>query len=378
MAASVIFKEGSIGSLLIRMPWTSRGCEVEINGLELVLSPYLKNDHMNCCGTFSGDYKNRHESRNKENGVEKNAIKSTYGDIHEGVKTVAKMVKGLLASFHLKIINLIIAFDSFYDENKNRTGLDTTLVLRISDIECGTCVAEDGKLGMDAVESFLGISQLNNFVKFQGAMLEFLHMDDCDNSRSFSCTSAQMVSDLVPSNVTIPVVTGGVGGFSGNLKLCIPLKDGSLDIHRVDGDLFIDPVQVNLQPKTIKCFLMLSEAYWNSDKKGEGCMLNKLNESGYFERASHVHSSSLASTVTTGTTPGETSPHSGEILPGSHLISNWVPSSVKRREKEKVGEEFDFGARLVLITIFIRTRVTGSKIYRKFIMFHFVHMHLML
>ncbi|XP_038897510.1 autophagy-related protein 2 isoform X1 [Benincasa hispida] len=340
-AALVIFKEGSIGSLLIRMPWTSRGCEVEINGLELVLSPCLKNDHMDCCGTFSGGHKNHHESRKSEHDVVKNAAKSTYGgDIHEGVKTVAKMVKGLLASFHLKIINLIVAFDSFYDENKTRTGFDTTLVLRISDVECGTCVTEDGKLGMDAVESFLGISQLNNFVKFQGAMVEFLHMDDCDKVKTFSCTTAassQMVLDHVPSNVATPFLTGGVGGFSGNLKLCIPLRDGSLDIHRVDGDLSFDPVQVKLQPRTVKCFLILSEAYWNSDKNSDGCIHNKVNESGYFEQAS---SSGLASAEMT---PDETSPHGGGILPGSHLISNWVPLSVKCREKEKV-EEFDFGA----------------------------------
>ncbi|XP_022149292.1 autophagy-related protein 2 isoform X2 [Momordica charantia] len=344
-AASVIFKEGSIGSLLIRMPWTSRGCEVEINELELVLSPCLKNDHMDCCGTSSGGHRNHHESRKPEHDVVKNAVKSTYGDIHEGVKTVAKMVKGLLASFHLKITNLIVAFDSFYEENKNRTGPDTTLVLRISDIECGTCVTEDGKLGVDAVESFLGISQLNNFVKFQGAMLEFLHMDDCDNPKSFSCmsgtTSAQMVLDPVPSNVSTPVLTGEIGGFSGNLKLCIPLRDGSLDIHRVDGDLFVDPVQVKLQPSTIKCLLLLSEAYWNSNKNGDGCIHDKLNESGYFERAPHCHSSLLASAETT---PDEMFPRCGGILPGSHLISNWVSSSVKHKEKEKVGEEFDFGA----------------------------------
>ncbi|XP_023532824.1 autophagy-related protein 2 isoform X1 [Cucurbita pepo subsp. pepo] len=347
-AALVTFKEGSIGSLLIRMPWTSRGCEVEINGLELVLSPCLSNDRMDCCGTSSGGHKNHNESRKSEHYVAKSAVKSTYGDIHEGVKTVAKMVKGLLASFHVKIINLIVAFDSFYDESKNKTGLDTTLVLRISDVECGTCVTEDGKLDMDAAESFLGISQLSNFVKFQGAMVEFLHMDDCDNPKSISCmsagTSAEMALDHVPSNVTIPVLTGGVGGFSGNLKLCIPLRDGSLDIYRVDGDLFIDPVQVKLQPRSIKCFLVLSEAYWNSDKHGDGhgCKHNKLNESGYFDRASHDHSFTLASAERT---PDETSsPHCGGILPGSHLISNWVPSSVKHREKEKVEEEFDFGA----------------------------------
>ena len=334
------------------MPWTSRGCEVEINGLELVLSPCLSNDRMDCCGTSSGGHKNHNESRKSEHYVAKSAVKSTYGDIHEGVKTVAKMVKGLLASFHVKIINLIVAFDSFYDESKNKTGLDTTLVLRISDVECGTCVTEDGKLDMDAAESFLGISQLSNFVKFQGAMVEFLHMDDCDNPKSISCmsagTSAEMALDHVPSNVTIPVLTGGVGGFSGNLKLCIPLRDGSLDIYRVDGDLFIDPVQVKLQPRSIKCFLVLSEAYWNSDKNGDGhgCKHNKLNESGYFDRASHDHSFTLASAERT---PDETSsPHCGGILPGSHLISNWVPSSVKHREKEKVEEEFDFGARLVL------------------------------
>ncbi|XP_008456130.1 autophagy-related protein 2 isoform X1 [Cucumis melo] len=343
-AASVTFKEGSIGSLLIRMPWTSRGCEVEINGLELVLSPCLKNVHMNGCGAFSGGHsKNHHGSRKSEHDVVKNAAKSTYGDIHEGVKTVAKMVKGLLASFHLKIINLIVAFDSFYDENKNRTEFDTTLVLRVADVECGTCVTEDGKLGMDAVESFLGISQLNNFVKFQGAMVEFLHMDDCDKEKTFSCMSAatsQMVLDHVPSNVATPFLTGGVGGFSGNLKLCIPLRDGSLDIYRVDGDLSFDPVQLKLQPRTIKCLLTLSEAYWNSDKNSDGCINNKVNESDDFERASHSHSSTLASAEMT---PDETSPHCGGMLPGSHLISNWVPLSVKSGEKEKV-EEFDFGA----------------------------------
>ena len=42
VVASVMIKEGSIGSLSIQMPWKGKSFQVELDKLELVLAPCLK------------------------------------------------------------------------------------------------------------------------------------------------------------------------------------------------------------------------------------------------------------------------------------------------------------------------------------------------
>ncbi|XP_022746308.1 autophagy-related protein 2-like [Durio zibethinus] len=362
-AASLVIKEGSIGSLLVKMPWKGKGCQVEVDELELLLSPCLEN-HLssadeNCSSSDDCNHYMQGNLGQISNDVAGSAGKSD--NIHEGVKTIAKMVKWFLTSFNVKIKKLIVAYDSSLEKDE-KLGFHRTLVLRISETECGTCVSEDAGLGDEVrTHSFLGISQLTNFVKFQGAVLELLHLEDVDNQ---SCTPhisgmtfSGLYSDCLPPNAAIPIISGKRGGFSGNLKLSIPWKNGSLDIRKVDADVSIDPLELIFQPSTIKWFLLSWETYKNFVKVGKNIVDFETEDSIYLNSNSQFQSTTPVSAVTVidkvianqASFPVDcTSMHVQEsvveaVLPVSHIIPNWVPLSVGKSHRDCVGE-VDFGA----------------------------------
>ncbi|XVE49181.1 hypothetical protein DITRI_Ditri01bG0061700 [Diplodiscus trichospermus] len=363
-ATSLIIKEGSIGSLLVKMPWKVKGCQVEIDELELLLAPCLENHFSTADETCSSGDDGNHYMHNNlgklSNDMPRSAGKSD--NVHEGVKTIAKMVKWFLTSFNVKIKKLIVAFDPSLEKD-GKVGFHRTLVLRISETECGTCVSGDAALGDEArAHSFLGISQLTNFVKFQGAVLELLQMEDVDSESCIPRTSGMTFSGLYSEcsllNAAIPIMLGKRGGFSGNLKLSIPWKNGSLDIRKVDADVSIEPVDLRLQPNIIKWFLLSWETFKNFDKVGKNIMHYETKDSIYLNSNSQFQSSAPVSAVTVvdkvmadqGSFSTDcTFLHMQEsvakdVLPGSHLIPNWVPVSVGKNQRDCVGEEEDIGA----------------------------------
>jgi autophagy-related protein 2 len=369
-----MIKEGSIGSLSVKMPWKGKGFQVEVDELELVLAPCLKKRNSPADDeTSSSSQESRHghkEVGRFGNDLMENAQKSSFVDVHEGVKTIAKVVKWFLTSFHVKVKKLIVAYEPYFEKDEKKVGCQETLVLRVPEIECGTCVSEDANLSSDErVENFLGISQLMNFIKFQGAVLELLKTDGVDNQSCSPCVSdssfSEQFSGRCRSKPTTPIVTGKKGGFSGNLKLSIPWKNGSLDIHKLDAEVCVDPVELRLQPSTIKWFLLSWETYKNIDQDGRGDAHYKSTEPVYFNSSSHFHSSlsipgvvandkvspvrgSLTSALYSFT--GKESV-SEAMLPGSHLISDWVPNSIQN-EKDGIQEELDLGARLVYVSCY--------------------------
>ncbi|KAF3435392.1 hypothetical protein FNV43_RR22481 [Rhamnella rubrinervis] len=315
-ATSVIIKEGSIGSLLVRLPWKGKGCEVEVDELELVLAPYAKDN------------------------------------LPAGVET---------CNSGRDAFELIIAFDPNSPEDKKKLGSPRALVLRISETECGTCVSDDANPKAETkAESFFGISQLTNFVKFQGAVLELLQMDGIHTETCFprmETTLCESFSGCHPSSFTTPILTGERGGFSGNLKLSIPWKNGSLDIRKVDADVSINPVELRFQPSTIEWLLHTWETFKKLEKDGSDYVLNKSTDTVHLSSASNGLLSkpgsaaifmnkvipirgefSDLSSFTMRESPAEA------LLPGPHFISDWVPLSANRSQKVSTEEEFDFGA----------------------------------
>ncbi|KAB1207098.1 Autophagy-related protein 2 [Morella rubra] len=352
-AASVIIKEGSIGSLMVKMPWKGEGCLVEIDELELVLAPCLKNDspaQNETCGSVQDDKDGLHSELQKlKNELVADAAKSSSGDVHEGVKTIAKMVKRLLTSFHVKVKNLLVAYDPCLENAEKNMGSHATLVLRILETECGTCVSDDAN--SNGGSNFLGISQLSNFVKFQEAILELLEVDDDDKKESLPCLSGTIsggyFSGHCPTNTTTPIMTGKSGGFSGNLKISIPWKNGSLDIHKVDADVHIDPVELRLQPSTIEWLLLSWETLKNLDKDGEGHMHHKPADSSTLFSTAHATEKPMPNcagfpvdipSLALQDSATET------LLPRSLLISDWMPSSAQKSPKDGFEEELDFGS----------------------------------
>ncbi|KAK7319855.1 hypothetical protein RJT34_04583 [Clitoria ternatea] len=356
-ASSLMVKEGSIGNLLVRMPWSGKGCEVEVNELELVVSPCMdrisRSEDETCRSNESDNHCLKYSSTRTEHEIVDDAQKSTSVDVHEGVKTIAKMIKWLLTSFHVKITTVIVAFDPSLDNKDNNC--HQTLVLRISEIQCGTSLSEDSDSSIDV----LGISQLTNFVKFHGAVLELLKIDNDDSHLYFQHVSIAGCGEAVlgSNKVTCPIMTGKQGGFGGNVKLSIPWKNGSLDICKVDADVCVDPIVLRFQPSTIRWLLQSWETLKNLNKDGKGCRNHYSTESTQLNSAPLCHSStsvpithassetitgngSLATDCTSLTQPEALAE---DLLPTAHLISNWVPLTTHMNHKEGI-QELDFGA----------------------------------
>lgn len=357
-ATSIIVKEGSIGSLLVTMPWKGTGCEIELEELEIVLGPRedVKYQHGSHTSMARRDDNHCPSKFGKlDNETVENTPMSASVDVHEGVKTVAKMVKWLLTSFHLKVKKLIVAFDASLVGNENNMKFCRTLVLRITDVECGARISEEVSSKADAtVDNFLGLNRLTNFVKFQGAVLEFLQIDGVDNQTLPPCASGTTFGEwFSASNARTPVVTGERGGFSGTLKLSIPWKNGSLDIRKVDADAYIDPLELRFQPSSIKWLLDLWEIVKYSGKNSREHAVYATKESVYYNAASHLSSSVTSNDKATSckesSPPGLCSPMGKQtvedvLLTESRLISDWVPCSTSKIQKDWTEEEPDFGA----------------------------------
>nr|GLL47319.1 autophagy-related protein 2 isoform X1 [Ipomoea trifida] len=357
--SAVVMKEGSIGSLMVMMPWKGDGCSVEVDELELVFAPRSCHDSGNGSGACTSsrepqDHYVSHGSPNLEHDTVDNAGRSTSLDVHEGVKTIANMVKWLLTKFHVKIRKVIVAFDPSFAAEKDK-GLSRILVLRLTEIDCGTCISESASSDCEVMAgNLLGLSQMTNFVKFQGVVLEFLHMNGIDDKTPYPCASGTTVGEWSSGpyrNVTIPVITGERGGFSGSLKLYIPWNNGSLDIHKVEADAFIDPLQLKFQPTSVRSFIHLWEIFKDMGDKNRNSIISKATESDHCNEQlnyglSNTDSCRLAEEVlprhkyfSAEYLPQiDEDPVTQALLSESHLIPDWL-----RSQKDKI-EEPDFGA----------------------------------
>ncbi|KAI4367619.1 hypothetical protein MLD38_023335 [Melastoma candidum] len=337
-------KEGSIGSLLVKMPRKGKGCEVEVDEVEFVLSPRVGAISSDGSASCSPGQENGPDSgvdqRRLYGEMKENSVAPSSGDVHEGVKTIAKMVKWLLTSFSVTIKKVIIAFDPHIGESSGEFADHRTMIFRVSEIACGTFVSEDVQLqGDTSVSNVLGISCLTNYVTFQGAVLELLYSDDIDrqtaHARASGRESDESRSELRPERATVPVVVGKRSGFSGNIRLNIPWNNGYLDIRKVDAEVSIDPIELKFQPNTIKWLLLTWKTINSWNKDGEVSMQSNFAD---------ARSSSLCRSLspTKGPCSDESIPFDNgfptrlsledqavarEEVQLPNLISDWVPFS---------------------------------------------------
>lgn len=350
-AAAVLVKEGSVGSLTVTMPWKNGGCQVEVDELEVVLAPprrmnVSRDESETCSHSKNGNNSSSHGLRNPDNETLNNAAANASVEVHEGVKTIAKMVKWLLTSFHVKIKKLIVAFDPL-QEDQNREVMDRILVLRISELECGTHISEDASSSIfTKAHNFLGLSRLTNFLEFQGAVIELLHVDGLGHQSSdvlIDNTIGNWYSgSSTPGNMTT-IISGEKGGFSGSLKLSLPWKNGSLDIRKVDANLHILPLELRLEPSSIRCFIFMWDLIKGISEEREDLGPREPSDNLSSSRSTmHPFDKGVLGNEGFGANLMEKEPvHT--LLSDSHLISDWVSKSQKGRNEE----EPDFGARLV-------------------------------
>ncbi|KAK4493461.1 hypothetical protein RD792_006586 [Penstemon davidsonii] len=344
--AAVLVKEGSVGSLVVTMPWTDGGCRIEVDELEVVVNPcsvkVSRDEFGNCSRSKNG---NNSFGKLDNEAVNSGAANASV-DAHEGVKTIAKMVKWLLTSFHVKIKKLIVAFDPLLEEESKKR-LERILVLRISEIECGIHISEDDSTSsFTTAQHILGLSRLTSFVKFQGVALELLHVDGLNHQtpsqHSTETNSGNWFSGYCSTDNMTTIIAGEKGGFSGNFKFAIPWKNGSLDIRKLDADLHIEPLELRLQPSTIKCFLLMWDLFQDIGEKSED-----QGHGGPSNSSSAPHSCALPSEEELlGNEGFATSCYLMEkepvnnLLSESHIISDWVSRSLE----DGNAEEPDFAA----------------------------------
>ncbi|RZS00135.1 hypothetical protein BHM03_00029786 [Ensete ventricosum] len=91
-------------------------CEIEVDELELVLGPFSESNIPPTdadCSPLSHDGQQRTSTNvdKIEPGPSQDHYSSIPVDVHEGVKTIAKIVKWILTSFHVRLKGIIVAFD---------------------------------------------------------------------------------------------------------------------------------------------------------------------------------------------------------------------------------------------------------------------------
>ncbi|XP_057787478.1 autophagy-related protein 2 [Salvia miltiorrhiza] len=346
--AAVLVKEGSVGSLTVTMPWKEGGCRVEVDELEVVIAPrqtkVIRDEFETHCHSKSGNNSSSHGLRKQDNETHNNAVASASVEVHEGVKTIAKMVKWLLTSFHVNIKKLIVAFDPLL-EDENSKALDRILVLRINELQCGTHICEDSaSTNFTKARNVLGISRLTNFFEFQGAVLELLPVDGLDHQSSpdflVDSTIGNWYSGNCTAGNTTAIISGEKGGFCGSLKLSLPWKNGSLDISKVDANLHIEPLELRLEPSSIRYFIFMWNLLKGIGEEREDPVPREPSDS-LSSSSSAMHPSSkgpLGNEFFIANLPEKEPVHN--LLSDSHLISDWVSKS----QKDLTEEEPDFGA----------------------------------
>ncbi|KAK8960382.1 hypothetical protein KSP40_PGU008309 [Platanthera guangdongensis] len=354
--SAVVLREGSIASLSIKIPWGLQNCEIELEELELVLAPFTgsKNHVSNSCSMpSSADKQHMSFGPDKiEQGTGRDTCGSVSLDIHEGVKTIAKIVKWLLTSFNVRLKNLIIAFDPCLEVNANKLPVNKSIVLRIAETEFGTFLYEDvDKVDIPKSDCLLGASKLTNFVKFEGAMIEVLMMTDIDKNSCPQDSLETLCNECSLSNLplgsTIPILTSKSAGISGRMNLTIPLKNGSLDIHKIDAAVSFDPIELRLQPNTIEWIIFVSESIKRAGTAARSIHSNMIDSSCSGSRL-HNHSSLRNSGILAAdkTRPSirkfsedlhsdiNCETFSEDLLPRMHVIQDWVPLSFKEDQSD--------------------------------------------
>lgn len=323
VGSTVMLKEGSMKSLSIKIPLKLKSCEIEIEELELIIAPYITTDvpiSSSDCSTSSSNTQTQQAIDPRKADLGYTSLNSvTSRDVDEGVKRIANAVKWFLTSFHIRIKNIYIVFDPSTSPDVRNSASNRSLVLRIKETEFGTCLSEDASV------------KLNNFMNFKEAALEFLQMDELEKNNS-------SIGDI-----TTPVLKGPIGGFSGTLNLSIPWKNGSLSLQKLDADVSVHALELNVQPSTIDWAL----AIWQSLQNNLVSSRNNVHKGMDLSSSSPILNMSSVGNISKVEvhTPKVQEKMQDNFLTGTHLIQNWVPKLADKDEQGAVDSDYDDDAR---------------------------------
>ncbi|KAG0472419.1 hypothetical protein HPP92_016965 [Vanilla planifolia] len=199
------------------------------------------------------------------------------------------------------------------------------------------------------------MAKLTNFMKFQGAVIEILTMPNTDNrSHALDSSESNYSTSSLLSGSTAVILTGRSSGFSGRLNLAIPWKNGSLDFLKVDANVFLDPIELRLQPSTIEWIVVVWESLISAGTAASSGVRFNAKEfshsSSSFYNNSNVSSSSIhgADAMKPSSSKVLEKLHSGiceekflnDTFTRTHVIQDWVSLAFKEHQKEL---EQDYG-----------------------------------
>ncbi|KAG9450917.1 hypothetical protein H6P81_010882 [Aristolochia fimbriata] len=331
-------KEGSIGSLMVKFTWKEKSCQIELEDLELVLAPSPGGS-----SPLDADSKCTPGKDSKQDfgtGIENPKHETVYDGIGsvslvgDGVNKIFEKLGWLLTIFHIKFRNLFIVFDPSPKNGEIRVSQEKgakmsetkrVLVFRVAEVEFDTCFCKEDGCSESETRAD-STTRLMNFVSFQDAVIELLHIGSC------------------PSGFTTPILTGESSGFSGTVKLNMPWTNGSLNIT-------FDPLLLRLQPSTIMWMLNLWQCLSDVGTMGHNAH-NKAADSVLFSSTSQFHSFILGSSNSADKmgAAGDKDASSlcsltyqeavtDAMLPGTYLIPNWVPQFDNQKDGTEVVQD---------------------------------------
>ncbi|KAJ4816705.1 Autophagy-related protein 2 [Rhynchospora pubera] len=320
IGSPVMIKEGSLRSLSIKIPLKLKSCEIEVEELELIVAPCTTTDipiSSSDCSTSSCNTEPQQakDPQKADPGYASFNTVASSRDVDEGVKRIANAVKWFLTSFHIRINNIYIVFDPSTNTDLRNSAVSQALVLRIKETEFGTCLSEDASV------------KLNNFMKFKEAVLEFLQLDQLDKSNN-------SIGDI-----TTPVLKGPIGGFSGTLNLSIPWKNGSLSLQKLDAEVSIDALELNVRPSTVDWALASWKSLQNNLASSRSNVHKGMDLSAFSSRL-NMNSAGKLSKVEVPT-PKVQEKMQDEFIKGTHLIQNWMPKLSDKDEQGAIGSDYD-------------------------------------
>ncbi|XP_037446734.1 autophagy-related protein 2-like [Triticum dicoccoides] len=327
----ITVKEGSIKSLLVKLPLQLRSWKVEIvvEGLEFVLAPSVASEaspvDTECSVSAGNSDTEARSAETKRNEPDSNPCSTSASrDVDDGVKRIANAIKQFLTRFNIKLKNTYVVFDPQSILDKRALQFNRSLVFRTKEIQCGTNLSTDSPV------------KLNNLVTFQEAVIEFLKMDDVDANLQNDLDRG--TADISSNHSTTAVLTSPIGGFSGTLNLSIPWNSGCLNFQKIDADISVDSLELQLQMSSIQWFMDVYDSLCRNSADEHNCVHSTADMSMNASRASLCASTSSssksgsASAIASGDglsqrafSRSRQDNFQDGFLNKAHVIQDWIP-----------------------------------------------------
>lgn len=314
----VVLKEGLISIVTAKNLWSifsrDQPCEVQIHGLELVLGPRLRSGKANV--EKEGKVSVAASEGDDGDGLEGSGEgETTYMDIEVGVRAIAQIVEKVLLGLCVKVTNLTIKYEHQQQDDgaqePHNPVLDTkslsssTLVIRAGYVEYGN---ENTQSQGRTTDPHMVVKHIT-FREFTVGLLP-----PCKFAESKEkITTRDMSEHMVP----LLAGTDG-GGVWGSTLLRIPLREGSMDIPKINTEFLVQPFTIHASIWKMQQVLSLVHSFSNSkramvetgmvsEKRGE--RLERLVDMLATRSAGGVEGSVAGSSV---------------FLPATTFISDWM------------------------------------------------------